>query len=200
MNRCEFLCTWGFCCFFLNPYGWFVYQLLQQPVLSLLLFGMVGQLILRFDALIMHPRQETSLCLPEKQHLSFFSPFVAQTNAGDVVDPPGWYGQLFYRDEVHVCKSTFNLLSPRKQGWQAAPPPWARIIGFNSREGLVKCWSSGNIFLKPFGLCRVHRKHLKRGSKAWMMVGAITFKQTNQICYCVTLATAPWLAALHCWV
>lgn len=87
----------------------------------------------------------------------FFLPFAAQTNAGDV-DPPGWLWQLFDRDDVHVCRSTLNLLSPRKQGWQAAPPPWARIIGFNSREGLVECWSSGNIFLKPFGLRRVRRK------------------------------------------
>lgn len=44
------------CCF--NPCGWFVYQLLQQPVLTLLLSGMVGHLIPRFDALIMRPRQE----------------------------------------------------------------------------------------------------------------------------------------------
>lgn len=127
--------------------------------------------------------KKTSLCLPEKQHLSFFLPFVAQTDA-----PPGWLGQLFCRDDLHVCRSTLKLLSPRNQGWQAAPPPWARITGFNSREGLVKCWSSGNIFLKPFGLCRVHRKRLKRGGKTWMMIGAITFKRTSPTCYCATLS------------
>lgn len=93
-------------------------------MLSLLLFGMVQKLILRFDALIMHPRQE-NVSLPSRKtaFVLFYLPFVAQTNAGDVVDPPGWFGQLFYRDGVPVCKSTLNLLAePQEAGVTGCSP------------------------------------------------------------------------------
>lgn len=186
--------------FFFNPCGWFVYQLLQQPVLTLLLFGMVGQLIPRFDALIMHPRQENA-SLPSRKTafvLFFFLLLHELMLEISLILQVGSDSCSKEMTCMFAGQLSTSRLSPRKPGWQAAPPPWAKIIGSNSREGLVDCWSSGNIFLKPFGLCRVHRKHLKRGGKTWMVIGAITFKVANLICCCMTLVTTPWLAALHC--